>query len=46
MKYYYNETSNTFAIYTNFVPSSIPEGYTEITKEQYEELTNNNEEGE
>ncbi len=38
MKYYYNEQGHTFYIATNFVPTSIPEGFVEITEEQYEEL--------
>ena len=38
MKYYYNETEKSFAIYTNFVPTKNPKGYKEITSEKYEEL--------
>lgn len=38
MNYYYNETENSFAIYTNFIPNPIPKGYREITKEEYDRL--------
>ena len=38
MNYYYNETTNSFAVTTNFAYSPIPKGYREITKEEYEEL--------
>ena len=39
MRYYYNEQENSFYISTNFTPTEIPQGYVEITKEQYEEMT-------
>ena len=38
MHYYYNETEKTFAIATNFAYNPIPDGFVEITKEEYEEL--------
>ena len=38
MKYYYNQATNSFAITTNFKYNPIPNGYREITKEEYEEL--------
>lgn len=38
MKYYYNQAENSFAIATNFDYETTPEGYVEISKEQYEEL--------
>ena len=38
MKYYYNETENSFAVTANFEYDIVPEGYVEITKEQYEEM--------
>ena len=38
MKYYYNESEHSFFVATNFIPTSTPEGYVEITKEQYDEL--------
>lgn len=45
MKYYYNEETNSFAVTTNFELKETPEGYVEITQEQYEELiTKDNEE--
>lgn len=43
MKYYYNAETKSFAIATNFDFKEIPQGYVEITKEQYEELTKPNE---
>ena len=39
MKYYYNEQEHSFYIPTNFKPKKTPQGYVEITKEQYEEMT-------
>lgn len=44
MKYYYNEPENSFAVTTNFEYDTVPEGYVEITKEQYEEMTSKEEE--
>lgn len=44
MKYYYNEETKNFAIATNFDFKETPQGYVEITQEQYEELTKQNEE--
>ena len=38
MNYYYNETDKSFAVTTNFKYNPIPNGYREITKEEYEEL--------
>lgn len=38
MKYYYNEQEKSFYIPTNFIPVDTPNGFIEITKEQYEEL--------
>lgn len=38
MNYYYNETEKSFAVTTNFKYNPIPNGYREITKEEYEEL--------
>lgn len=38
MHYYYNETTNSFAVTTNFAYKSIPNGYVEITKEEYDRL--------
>ena len=38
MKYYYNEQENSFFIASNFIPKKIPDGFVEITQEQYEEL--------
>ena len=47
MNYYYNETEKSFAVTTNFKYNPIPNGYREITKEEYdrlqEELNNSNE---
>lgn len=43
MKYYYNYETNSFAIATNFDFKETPQGYAEITQEQYEELTKQNE---
>ena len=38
MNYYYNENENSFAITTNFKYNPIPNGYVEITKEEYDRL--------
>lgn len=38
MKYYYNQATNNFAITTNFEYNPIPNGFVEITKEEYERL--------
>ena len=38
MNYYYNETSKSFAVTTNFKYNPIPKGFVEITKEEYERL--------
>ena len=38
MNYYYNETSKSFAVTTNFKYNSVPKGFVEITKEEYERL--------
>lgn len=38
MHYYYNESKKSFAVTTNFVYDPIPEGFVEITEEQYNEL--------
>lgn len=38
-KYYYNETENSFFIATNFEPQGLTSDWQEITKEQYEEMT-------
>jgi len=38
MKYYYNAESNSFAISTNFDFKEIPQGYKEISKEEFEKL--------
>lgn len=47
MKYYYNEETKSFAITANFDFKETPQGYEEITQEQYEELiTKDNEEPE
>ena len=45
MKYYYNEQEKAFYIPTNFEPTDTPQGYVEITQEQYEELTKPKDEG-
>jgi len=44
MKYYYNEETKSFAVTTNFTFKETPQGYVEITQEQYEKLTKQNEE--
>ena len=38
MNYYYNETDKSFAVTTNFKYNPIPNGYVEITKEEYDRL--------
>ena len=38
MNYYYNETEKSFAVTTNFKYNPIPDGFVEITKEEYERL--------
>ena len=38
MNYYYNETEKSFAVTTNFKYNPIPNGYREITKEEYDRL--------
>ena len=38
MNYYYNETEKSFAVTTNFKYNPIPNGYREITEEEYKEL--------
>ena len=38
MNYYYNETEKCFAVTTNFAYNPIPNGYVEITKEEYDRL--------
>lgn len=38
MIYYYNETEKSFAVTTNFEYNPIPNGFVEITKEEYERL--------
>jgi hypothetical protein len=38
MNYYYNETEKSFAVTTNFAYNPIPNGYREITEEEYKEL--------
>ena len=38
MNYYYNETSKSFAVTTNFKYNPVPKGFVEITKEEYERL--------
>jgi len=38
MNYYYNETEKSFAVTTNFEYNPIPNGYVEITKEEYDRL--------
>ena len=44
MKYYYNEQENSFFIASNFIPKETPDGYVEITQEQYEEMVKKSEE--
>ena len=38
MNYYYNENTKVLAVTTNFKYNPIPNGYREITKEEYERL--------
>ena len=38
MNYYYNKDENSFAVTTNFKYNPIPDGFVEITKEEYEIL--------
>ena len=38
MNYYYNEKEKSFARTKNFKYDTIPNGYVEITKEEYERL--------
>ena len=38
MNYYYNETSKSFTVTTNFKYNPVPKGFVEITKEEYEIL--------
>ena len=38
MNYYYNETEKSFAVTTNFAYNPIPNGFVEITKEEYDRL--------
>ena len=38
MNYYYNETSKSFAVTTNFKYNPVPKGFVEITKEEYDRL--------
>lgn len=38
MNYYYNETEKSFAVTTNFEYKTTPEGYVEISKEEYDRL--------
>ena len=38
MNYYYNEDEKSFAVTTNFKYNPIPNGYAEITKEEYDRL--------
>ena len=38
MNYYYNENEKCFAVTTNFKYKPIPNGYIEITKEEYDRL--------
>ena len=38
MNYYYNEIEKSFAVTTNFKYNPIPNGYVEITKEEYDRL--------
>ena len=38
MNYYYNEKEKSIAVTTNFKYNPIPNGYREITKEEYDRL--------
>ena len=38
MNYYYNEQEKSFAVTSNFKYNRIPNGFVEITKEEYERL--------
>lgn len=38
MTYTYNQETKCFGIYTNFKPETLPEGYVEITEEEYNRL--------
>lgn len=38
VNYYYNESTNSFAITTNFSYKTTPKGYKKINKAKYEEL--------
>lgn len=38
MNYYYNEKTKMLAVATNFAYNPIPNGYVEITKEEYDRL--------
>ena len=38
MNYYYNETEKSFAVTTNFKYNPVPDGYVEITEEEYDRL--------
>ena len=38
MNYYYNEKEKCFAVTINFKYNPIPNGYVEITKEEYDRL--------
>ena len=37
-RYYYNRESNSFAVATNFDFKETPQGYEEITQEEFEKL--------
>ena len=43
-KYYYNQKGNSFFIAENFKPSKLSKDWKEITKEQFEEMINQEEE--
>ena len=38
MYYTYNETTQSFGIYTNCKPEKLPEGYKEVTEKEYKKL--------
>lgn len=42
-KYYYNQKEDSFFIATNFEPQGLSSDWQEITKEQFEEMTNKEE---